>query len=338
MLEASINQLKTSRQCARDVRTSLRRQVGDGHLFMARRIWWRLPASVRRLQPVQWYGRRLHRLVQWLAPRKQNHSTFFFRNRPELELMRRLLDRFTAGANVAISVLACSKGAEVYSIASALRSGRPDLKLDIHAVDTSTDILEFARQGIYSLRRVDEKGVLGETFTGNTHRDQTVSIFDRMTESEMNTMFDREPDGNLVRIKPWLREGIVWRCADAADPALVSALGLQDLVVANRFLFHMDRAAAERCLRRIACLVKPGGYLFVSGVDLDVRTKIAREMGWKPVPDLLREVHEGDVSLMNDWPFEYWALEPFGASRRDAMIRYAAAFQIGVDGSQRATR
>src|SRR4030095_15800187 len=107
--------------------------------------------------------------------------------------------------------------------------------------------------------------------------------------------------------------------------------GPQRLVVANRFLFHMEPAASERCLRSVARLVKPGGYLFVSGIDLDVRTKTARALGWNPVADLLREVHEGDVSLLNDWPLEYWALEPFQATRRDGMLRYATAFQLGVD-------
>jgi chemotaxis methyl-accepting protein methylase len=252
--------------------------------------------------------------------------------------MTRLVDRTSHGGSLAISVLACSKGAEVYSIVWTLRSARPDLKLNVHAVDTSQDILEFARHGVYSLRRAGEGDANGGKFTSNTHRDQTVSIFDRMTDHEMSSIFDREAE--LVKVKPWLKEGIAWHCGNAADPELVSALGPQDLVVANRFLFHMEPAAAERCLRSITRLVKPGGYLFVSGVDLDVRTKMARELGWKPVADLLREVHEGDVSLLNDydWPFEYWALEPFQARRRDSMIRYAAAFQLGVDGPRRPTK
>jgi chemotaxis methyl-accepting protein methylase len=335
MLEASLSQLKATRRGTCGVKDSLQRHVGSFHVFLARRIWRRLPASIRGLPPVQWYGRRLHCLVQWLAPRKQNHSTFFFRNRPELELMRRLLDRISHGGSLAISMLACSKGAEVYSVVWTLRSARPDLKLRVHAIDTSQDILEFAREGVYSLRRVDEADANGGKFTSNTHRDQTVSMFERMTEHEMNSIFDREAE--LVKVKPGLKEGIVWHCGNAADPELASALGPQDLVMANRFLFHMAPAAAERCLRSIARLVKPGGYLFVSGVDLDVRTKVARELGWKPVVDLLRDVHEGDVSLMNDWPFEYWALEPFQAARRDSMIRYAAAFQLGVDAPRRLT-
>jgi hypothetical protein len=52
-------------------------------------------------------------------------------------------------------------------------------------------------------------------------------------------------------------------------------------------------------------------------------------MGWKPVTDLLREIHEGDSSLRMGWPLEYWGLEPFCDDRRDWRIRYASVFQIG---------
>jgi len=41
-------------------------------------------------------------------------------------------------------------------------------------------------------------------------------------------------------------------------------------VVANRFLCHMEPPDAQNCLRNIGRLVKPGEYLFVTGIDLDV--------------------------------------------------------------------
>ena len=34
-------------------------------------------------------------------------------------------------------------------------------------------------------------------------------------------------------------------------------------------------------------------------------------MKWEPVTELLREIYEGDVSLMNGWPLEWWGQEPF---------------------------
>jgi hypothetical protein len=57
-------------------------------------------------------------------------------------------------------------------------------------------------------------------------------------------------------------------------------------------------------------------------------------MGWKPVPDLIKEIHEGDPSLRQGWPLEYWGLEPFWDDRSDWKFRYASVFQIG-QGPQR---
>jgi hypothetical protein len=97
-------------------------------------------------------------------------------------------------------------------------------------------------------------------------------------------------------VRPWLKEGVIWLRGDAGDPELVGLLGPQDMVVANRFLCYMEPAAAERCLRKVARLVKSGGCLFVSGIDLDVRTRLAQEMGWEPIADLIQDIHEGDPS------------------------------------------
>jgi hypothetical protein len=141
----------------------------------------------------------------------------------------------------------------------------------------------------------------------------------------MDEMFDREEE--QLRVKSRFREGITWRLGDARDPGLVGALGAQDIVVANRFLCHMHPKEAEECLRNIAQLVKRDGYLFVSGVDLAVRSKVARELGWRPVTELISEIHEGDPSLRRDWPLQYWGLEPLDQGRIDWKMRYASVFQ-----------
>jgi hypothetical protein len=39
-------------------------------------------------------------------------------------------------------------------------------------------------------------------------------------------------------------------------------------------------------------------------------------------------VHEGDSSLINGWPLDYWGVEPFCDDRSDWKIRYASVFQI----------
>jgi chemotaxis methyl-accepting protein methylase len=301
----------------------------------SKRIWGRLPAFVRSLPGAAAYGNHLHALVQRYADRNQNHSTFFLRNRPELELMVQLLRDKAQGATVNMTVVACSKGAEVYSIAWKIRKARPDLKIKIHAVDISQEVVTFGEAGIYSFDSVmaveKSEGHPAAGARDLTWRDQVwgntaLSMFERMTDEEVRDMF--EIQGNEARVRAWIKEGIEWLRGDATDPQFAAMLGSQDVVVANRFLCHMKPADADACLRNVAHLVKSGGYLFVSGVDLDVRTKVARDLGWRPVPDLMREVHEGDPSLIMAWPLEYWGIEPFSSRRPDWRVRFASAFQM----------
>lgn len=299
-----------------------------------RRSWGCLPAELK-LSPVcTAYGRFINELVRRHSKRRQYFGTHFLRNRPELELLRRLVDQKTYSERVVIAVLGCSKGAEVYSISWTIRSARPDLKLTIYAVDISQEILEFARMGVYAYDRDGDPAAQSDACAAdlqgvarNTSKDQCASIFDRLSDEEMTALFDMEDD--LVKIKPRLKDGIIWLCRDAGDPQLVDDIGGQDIVVANRFLCHMPPLAAEECLGNLARLVRPGGYLFVSGVDLDVRTKVAIEKHWIPVTELVKEIHEGDRSLIEGWPLEYWGLEPFCRNRPDWKIRYASVFQIG---------
>ena len=277
----------------------------------------------------------MHALIQLRSARRQYIGTHFFRNRPELELLVQLLAGKPAGSVLDMAIVACSKGAEVYSMAYAIRCERPDLKLRLRAVDIAEDVLNFAEAGVYSLGSDTVSGTPAKGFDPSneaqvallTGRDQPLSIFDRISPEEMAAMFDQ--DGDEVTVKPQFRVGMSWHLLDARDQILIDALGHQDIVVANRFLCHMQPAEAEACLRNLAGLVKPGGYLFVSGVDLEVRAKVARELDWRPVEDLIREIHEGDPSLRLGWPLEYWGLEPFQEGRRDWMIRYASVFRVG---------
>ena len=55
---------------------------------------------------------------------------------------------------------------------------------------------------------------------------------------------------------------------------------------------------------------------------------MARELGWRPVTEMIREIHEGDISLQRGWPLEYWGLEPFDQDRIDWKIQYASVFQL----------
>jgi SAM-dependent methyltransferase len=292
----------------------------SAYLWLNQQVWDHLPSTFTTLSPIHLYGNFLHSLARKQNIRTQAFSTYFLRNRPELELIRRLLERKTKGDILRVTVLGCSTGVEAYSVAWRIRSARPDLKLVLHAVDISKQAVEFARCGMYSL--------VASRLTGTP-------ICQRMTAAEMEEFFDR--DGDVVAVKSWIKEGISWHVGDVGESEVLDALGPQDMVVANNFLCHMDTSEAERCLRNIARLVSPHGYLFVSGIDLDIRTKVACDLGWKPLQELLEEIHDGDPVLREDWPFHYAGLEPLNKRRQDWRIRYAAAFQSGSMNGDSAT-
>ena len=293
----------------------LGRRLISRYVRLNRRLWRRLPASLSNLAPVHSYGDLLHEWARRYGGRAQDHGTFFLRNRPQLELIRRLVDQRAKTDTLRLAVLGCSTGAEAYSIARRIRSARPDLKLILRAVDISKHAVEFAERGSYS--------PVGPQLTG-------ADIFERMNDVEMMEMFDRN-EGSFT-VKSWIREGIKWQVGDAAESETIDSLGPQDIVVANNFLCHMQPVVAERCLRNIAHLVRPNGYLFVSGIDLDIRTKVADELGWHPLQELLEESHEGDPSMRTLWPWHYAGLEPLNKKRGDWKRRYAAAFQLSPCG------
>ena len=267
-------------------------------------LWFRLPKPVLDLPPVQNYGVFLQHLVRLRSPREQNPRTYFLRNRPELELICELASRRPINATFKVAVLACSMGAEAYTILSGIKKLRPDLKVEMHGLDIFDEALSIAKEGLW---------------------DPNAFQLERLTPSEIAEFFDRE--GSKLRVKEWLRKGVQFQLADATQPSVLASLGPQDMVIANRFLCHMQPDTAERALRNIATLVAPQGYLVCSGVDVDVRTKVVKSLGWKPVLDKIEAIHEGDHTLRDGWPWEYWALEPLDKKRPDWQVRYATVFQ-----------
>ena len=80
-------------------------------------------------------------------------------------------------------------------------------------------------------------GTIIQAFTGSAPPNWSERrFFERLTAHEKRAMFDWE--GDQATVKSWVRKGIAWRLADAADPDLSRALGMQDIVVANNFLCH----------------------------------------------------------------------------------------------------
>lgn len=274
-------------------------------------LWNRLPQGGDQRGVMRTYGRFVHAIARVYGNRAQAFATYFLRNRPELELIGRIAKEVGDGDTVRVAVLGCSFGAEAYSVAWAIKVANPKVKLVMKAVDISPRAVEFAKDGVYSLTKCEPAISM---------------IFDRMSEREKSEFF--ETDGDAATVKPWIRKGIEWIVGDVGEPEILKSLGIQDIVVASNFLCHMESSEAERCLRNIARLVAPRGHLFVSGIDLDVRAKVARDLKWQPVDELFEEIHDGDSCLRSHFPCQYAGLEPLDKRRDDWQLRYAAAFQI----------
>ena len=283
----------------------------SAYLRINQRLWDKTPSSIAARRPVRAYGDFLHRLARMQNIRSQAFSTQFLRNRPALELMRRLLSEVSKGDTFRVTVLGCSTGAEAYSVAWRIHSARPDIRLALNAVDISKQAVEFARVGEYSLATAHLTGT---------------KVFETLSPAEMDELFERS--GDRMTVRAWIKEGMSWHAGDAGDPLTIDTLGKQDLVVANNFLCHMSPPEAERCLRNIGRLVNPSGRLFVSGIDLDVRSKVARDLGWEPLQEMLEEVHDGDTYMRRIWPGQYAGVEPLNKRRPDWGTRYAAAFRL----------
>ena len=159
------------------------------YLRLNKRIWKRLPSRVRNLYSLRSYGAWLHTLVCLRASRQQYFGTFFLRNRPALELMRRLAQQRAHGSTLRIAVLACSIGAEVYSILWTIRSARPDLKVLLYAVDISKEILSFAEKGIYAPNTSQLVGA--SIFERLTRRKRLKCLIGTGTRPESNRVFGR---------------------------------------------------------------------------------------------------------------------------------------------------
>ena len=139
----------------------LKRKVGRSYLEFLKRTWNRLTPKSRESALGLTFGRHVNAVERVFADRRQAFATFFLRNRAELSAVCRLVEGRQPGSTLRVTVFACSKGAEVYSILWALRSRRPDLNVVVAAIDISGEIVEFAKQGVYSRLSVATPSIAG---------------------------------------------------------------------------------------------------------------------------------------------------------------------------------
>jgi SAM-dependent methyltransferase len=256
------------------------------------------------------YGRYVQGRNRARQPRRpDSEHTFFLRNRVQFEVLRDLVRDWSRGPRLRIASIGCSTGAELYSALWSAHTTRPDLELVGLGLDISEASLAAARVARYN---------------------RTGRELERLTASRVDDLIAGGlfiDEGESVTVPGWYRECARWDLASVFDSSLGERLGPQDIVFVNNVLCHFQDPQAEQALRNIAGLVDQGGYLFLAGVNPDVKVRGITSLGLTPTSDRVEELYNGDANALTRWPMTYWAPEPFDRKRRDWLLRYGTIFQ-----------
>lgn len=269
----------------------------------------RLP-GVSALKATASYERLRHKLALLREERVNSHFTGFQRLPTQYDgltgpVADRLLELRGADETLQIAVHGCSNGSEAYTIASLLLKHRPEVSFRVRAFDLVPDVVESARSARYTDDEVYNNKHLRPGFIEST--------------------FIRDGDAFVVR--PEIRERVELDVADVLGDDLLARTGDADVVFAQNFLFHLDRGASRKALANLRRLVRPGGALFIDGVDLDLRLAFVRRERLVPLDFEIGTIHdEARWARAVGWPYHYWGLEPFLTVRHDWRRRYATIF------------
>lgn len=268
---------------------------------ISRISWQKTSPAFRRTMVGNTLGRIIHWSLLMSCTRTQNVATCFARNRKEAEWIAREASRLAADGPLRVAVIACSSGAEAYSLAWTIRERETDLPIEITGFDVSETQLEQARRGVYEGTRME---------------------FHLLTGDEIVRHFDSLGHGFRVRSIPGV--SFIWRRRDVCAPWEPDLVGAFDVVTANRFLCHMEPEEAVRCLGNTLRIVRPGGVVSVSGIDCRVREVVSLAHELVPVRDEdIEPVYLGDPTLTVGWPFKYYAVEPVDRTRKNWRFRYS---------------
>jgi chemotaxis methyl-accepting protein methylase len=233
----------------------------------------------------------------------------FLRNRVQFEVLRDLVRDWSRAPRLRIASIGCGTGAELYSALWSAHTTRPDLEIVGLGLDLSEASLAAAHVARYS--RVGRE-------------------LERLTDTNVDALIAGGlfiDEGDSVTVPGWYRECVRWELAGPFDATLGGRLGAQDIVFVNNVLCHFQDSQAEQALRNIAGLIDRGGYLFLAGVNPDVKVPVITSLGLTPMGERVEELYNGDANALTRWPMASRAPEPFDRTRRDWLLRYGTIFR-----------
>lgn len=188
-------------------------------------------------------------LVQEIVEAMTTNESFFFRDTKPFELFRDsimpdVLKARSAQRSLRIWCAAASSGQEPYSLAIILREMAAKLagwRIEIVGTDISRDILDKAKQGLYTQFEVQ--------------RGLSIQL--------LLKYFDKK--GETWEAKPELRSMIQYKEYNLLDN--LSSLGKFDVVFCRNVLIYFDQETKGRVLNGIADLLPPDGVLLLGGAE-----------------------------------------------------------------------
>ncbi len=261
------------------------------------------------------YARLAHRRVLSSGRRSQSHIyTSFHRSPHQLEALTShvipFIGRGMPPRTLSINVVACSTGAEPYTVTSELIAKFPELDFNVCASDLHEDTIARAKAAQYTSAEVFLNEDIPDEFV--------VRTFDRAGEDHI--------------IKPEIREKVSFTCADLLDPSLATQFEAADIVFAQNVLFHLGPADAVTAFDHILGLLKDRSALFIDGMELDMKERMTAKAGLAPLAYKCREIYS---YARRHVPARWWrycyGAEPYLVFRGGRQRRYSTIFLRGAE-------
>ncbi|MDR3420802.1 MAG: protein-glutamate O-methyltransferase CheR [Xanthobacteraceae bacterium] len=203
-------------------------------------------------------------LMTMVVEAMATNETYFFRDKTPFDNFRStvlpaLLAARHASRNIRIWCAAASTGQEPYSLAIALKEMAGAVagwRIDLIATDLSHEVLEKARQGIYSQFEV-QRGLPIQLL---------IKYFSQI--------------GEMWQIAPEIRAKVRFQQLNLL--ADFSHLGVFDLVFCRNVLIYFDQETKIGLLNRLRPLIARDGYLVLGASE----TVVGLADGFKTVPEM----------------------------------------------------